>query len=330
MMDIDDASRNGVGEIVDAKIESTISTITATTALTEHTHVLRSMLQTTFRQILDVCNCNGDPDCEKQSKLANESFDWMTRYTKEGIGMFYQAGPNAPLYKWIEVKKSEIVGAGNGLFACQDIRMGEIITIYLGKVIDGSTESVYSITNGSIVLDCDGWKKGELHLGAHMVNDPNWKMEGDAQVKCVRAQNARIGDRFEFIATKNISIGEEILLCYNLVMSDLEQTSSLSTRSSATYSPRLSNASLHPLTGSYIMRLDHTSYRHWPSPCKKEDYCQFHRFFKSGSKPCRRYKHLVKCKDCNVTLCSGYCYRTFNEMWDTVAEKKSIQAFLAE
>ena len=83
MMDIDDASRNGVGEIVDAKIESTISTITATTALTEHTYVLRSMLQTTFRQMLDVCNCNGDPDCEKQSKLANESFDWITRYTKE-------------------------------------------------------------------------------------------------------------------------------------------------------------------------------------------------------------------------------------------------------
>ena len=85
----------------------------------------------------------GNPGYKKQSKLAGGSFNWMTKHNKEGIRMFYQAGPNTPVYKWQKVKKSEIVGAGNGLFMCQDNQMGETITVYLGKIIDGSTEIIY-------------------------------------------------------------------------------------------------------------------------------------------------------------------------------------------
>ena len=45
---------------------------------------------------------------------------------------------------------------------------------------DNTNESVYSILNRSIALDCTGFGEYNLCLGAHMANDLNWdRMEGE-------------------------------------------------------------------------------------------------------------------------------------------------------
>ena len=52
-----------------------------------------------------------------------------------------------------------------------------------------------------------------------MANDPNWEKEEDGEFKnggICEQHNAIIGGRFEFKATKAISIGDEILLHYDL------------------------------------------------------------------------------------------------------------------
>ena len=65
-----------------------------------------------------------------------------------------------------------------GFFACCDFLCGKIITIYVGAAIDEGVDSIYYITNGSIVFNCKVLSKGapeESYLEAHMVNDPSWK-----------------------------------------------------------------------------------------------------------------------------------------------------------
>ena len=86
------------------------------------------------------------------------------------------------MYKVLEVKKSEVEpveSSGFGLFACCDFAKGEVVTIYVGKVIEKNVDSIYSITNSLVVLDAGPWCEGEdfpteTYLGAHMANDAGW------------------------------------------------------------------------------------------------------------------------------------------------------------
>ena len=50
-------------------------------------------------------------------------------------------------------------------------------------MIEKNVDSIYSITNGLVVLDAGPWCEGEnfdkeCYLGAHMVNDAGWVEEG--------------------------------------------------------------------------------------------------------------------------------------------------------
>ena len=109
-----------------------------------------------------------------------------------------------------------------GIFALHNIPKGSIVTVYLGHFIDQNVESVYSISNGSVILDCDAWLKGDPYLGAHIANDPNWLLKEEERINDF---NATIGERFEYIAEKDITSGEEILVYYNLVMEDVKEQS---------------------------------------------------------------------------------------------------------
>lgn len=68
-------------------------------------------------------------------------------------------------------------------------------------------------------MDCKPWLKEYLYLGAHLANGSNWEEEGDGNFTngaiCER-HNAKIGCRFELIATYSINIGDKIILHYNL------------------------------------------------------------------------------------------------------------------
>ena len=106
------------------------------------------------------------------------------------------------------------------MFSCRNFAVDEVITVYLGTVlVDHTVQSIYSVSNGQIVLDCKPWLKGDPYLGGHLANDPNLEREEDGEFKnggICEQHNAIIGGRFEFKATKAISIGDEILLHYDL------------------------------------------------------------------------------------------------------------------
>ena len=98
------------------------------------------------------------------------------------------------------------------------------MTIYLGEVVDKDVESIYSISNGSQIIDVRPWCEGVSHLGAHMANDPTWKEEGeDDRLEYEESEekeepNISVGAQFEFIASKSIKAGDEITYDYNLIM----------------------------------------------------------------------------------------------------------------
>ena len=117
----------------------------------------------------------------------------------------------------VEMKEIGIEGGGMGFFACGDFSCGKIIAIYIGAVIDEGVNRTYSVTNGSIVFNCKPWSKGapgESYLRARVANNPSWKGGGEGE--CEGKSNAIIGHAFTYIATKDIDIGDEILLDYDL------------------------------------------------------------------------------------------------------------------
>ena len=106
---------------------------------------------------------------------------------------------------------------------------------------------------------------------------------------------------------------------------EFSMASSLTSSVTKSTRERFSDTSLHPVSGRLRARLDYSSCKHWPVPTKKkESHCQLHWWASSGAKTCRVHKNTVLCEECNVHLCSGYCYRVFHEVWDLVAEKEGI------
>jgi len=95
-------------------------------------------------------------------------------------------------------------------------------------------------------------------------------------------------------------------------------TSTTTNSTSSVKRKRLNDINLHPLTGNLRMQLDHTTCKHWSSTCmRKEDYCQLHYWaFKGSTNRSRIYKNSIYCNECRVTLCLGYCYKAFHEIWD--------------
>ena len=127
----------------------------------------------------------------------------------------------------MEVEESEVEPvdlSGNGLFACCNFSKGEIVSVYHGNVIKKNVDSIYSITNGEVILDAGPWMESnlqdireELYLRAHIANDPGWVMEGgeDLNVEQNNSSNIFVNKKFELVASKPIKSGDEILYDYD-------------------------------------------------------------------------------------------------------------------
>ena len=144
--------------------------------------------------------------------MTRNEFSWL--YNKETgtirQRLFHIMAPNI-FNMVLEVKQSRLKDGGKGLFSCTSFNRNDIITVYIGKLIDTDHDSAHSVTNDDIVLDCYPWMKGNPYLGTHMCNDP------DFGSKCKSTKNTKIGHTFEILATRAIKPGDEILLNYNLV-----------------------------------------------------------------------------------------------------------------
>ena len=117
----------------------------------------------------------GNPDFKKQITALKAKFVWMAEYGQVGTKttLFHKTDGDR-LVRWVEVKISGLEGAGLGLFAARKFLEGDVITVYLGREVEKDIDSVYSITNHNIVLDCKPFEDGDTLLGAHLANDPNW------------------------------------------------------------------------------------------------------------------------------------------------------------
>ena len=101
--------------------------------------------------------------------------------------------------------------------------------------------------------------------------------------------------------------------------------SSLTSRSENTVDTqrrsRISERSLHPLTGSLKHRLNNLL-PHWATTSTNpQHYCQLH-YWATGK---RKYQNVIQCKECNVVLCTDGCNERYHTDWD-LAEKKCVLA----
>ena len=80
-----------------------------------------------------------------------EVFRFVELYLRIESGYFF---------KLVEVEESGLEGDGIGCFDCCNFSIGRIVTIYLGSVVNPSIDSIYLITNGSVILYCKPWLKG--------------------------------------------------------------------------------------------------------------------------------------------------------------------------
>ena len=153
----------------------------------------------------------GNPDFMKQITALKAKFVWMAEYGQVGKNttLFHKTDGDR-LVRWVEVKINGLEGTGLGLFAPCKFLEGDVITVYLGREVEKDIDSVYSIRNHNIVLDCKPFEDGDTLLGAHLANDPNWSRR-EGGVPC----NAKIGQFFELTAQETIVAGEEILFDYN-------------------------------------------------------------------------------------------------------------------
>ena len=135
------------------------------------------------------------------------------------LGMFLRL-EDGSLFKVLEVRKSGIEGSGLGLFAAYDFSKEEIVTIFVGKEIEKTVTSIFSISNTFVTLDAAPWcaeNMDETYLAAHMANDPNLMEEGGDGGDAKKIEpNVISCSCFELVATKTIKAGDEILLDYKL------------------------------------------------------------------------------------------------------------------
>lgn len=163
------------------------------------------------------------PDQALKIEAVQKKFVWMgailDHLQYDHVGMFLRL-EDGRMFKVLEVKESEIEGSGLGLFASYDFLKGGFVTIFVGKKIEKTVDSIFSISNGLVVLDAEPWYEknmDETYLAAHMMNDPNWREEGgDGEDGIINETNVMHFHHFELVATKPIKAGDEILLNYNL------------------------------------------------------------------------------------------------------------------
>lgn len=126
------------------------------------------------------------------------------------------------LFKVLEVKNivkcNKSIKVGWDCLLADTFARGEIMTIFVRKVIEQNVDNIYAIINNLMVLDAkpwcemDGYVK-ETYPGAHMVDDPNCG-EDNHEDSAHDEINTKVSNRFEFYLTKAIKSGDELLFEY--------------------------------------------------------------------------------------------------------------------
>ncbi len=128
--------------------------------------------------------------------------------------------PIAVVGNGVEVKKSRISNAGNGLFSSRIFEKGETISEYCGSLVWKDTlpkripkSHLFNIGNGWCI---DGVKSPEFAKrrklgGASFCNDPRITSSRNAKLKRVSDNSV---DKVFVVATKKIYMDEEILVSY--------------------------------------------------------------------------------------------------------------------
>ena len=117
------------------------------------------------------------------------------------------------LHKLVTLKPSLSLDVGYGLFAERKFQVGDIVSVYIGKVLTEHTDSNYKLEWGipkskeKIQLDVEdgGFPDNKLmYLGAHMVNDPQLTVHEDD--KDPNRFNVKISHDLALVVRKEVNI----------------------------------------------------------------------------------------------------------------------------
>lgn len=117
---------------------------------------------------------------------------------------------------YLFLKKSRIIGAGNGLFTSIHIFENEVISLFKGEILSNSEAKSRASKNqdGYFINMLNGSIMDSMHIKcfAKYAND----IEGNGNIKS--KNNSKItldeNDNVCLVATRNIKIGEEIFCGY--------------------------------------------------------------------------------------------------------------------
>ena len=131
-----------------------------------------------------------------------------------------------PAYSWLCIKPSTIAGAGHGCFAATKFEKGSFIGLYMGgktgapynRILKGWRSKEPTVTCWSYTCAENFAGRSAQTMGMQMMNDPTHDVpEADKDHSLF---NARINSDLFVTALREINVGEEILVDYNLTDDD--------------------------------------------------------------------------------------------------------------
>ena len=154
-----------------------------------------------------------------------KSFKWI-QMEENQFSLFFVSSISGEtvFHPWVDVKKSEIIEENQeekcfGLYAARDFPDETEIGIYTGNVETirkGTKSSEFKLYyREKYLIDIVDQSENRLkyQMGAHMVNDEDWKEKG---TKDKTNNNAMISDHLILYSMREIKNGEEITVPYNL------------------------------------------------------------------------------------------------------------------
>ena len=122
-----------------------------------------------------------NPDLLKQKIYCKDNFEWQPIYENNGkdfVSAILSYKHKKIRIPWLQVKKSNIPGAGLGLFALQDFPAHSCIGAYIGHTVKTIPEnSIYGIQNGRVKMDCKAFPENMDGMGVHMGNDHDFLIQ---------------------------------------------------------------------------------------------------------------------------------------------------------
>ena len=129
--------------------------------------------------------------------------------------------------KWVSIRKSKLADSGFGLFTETSFKKGDIITVFVGNLINGpkpnSDRYVSYTKKDSTVVHLDTRRRDVTcpFFAAHFANDPSWGKTPEEIAAMTRARNtkgwnAQIQKDMRIVAMQDIRKNVEICLKYRL------------------------------------------------------------------------------------------------------------------